>query len=128
MSAIPYDIYERENRKYEFERQKGILSLGNLAESFYHSILFTLLWASGVSTQAETLSYRGRSDIEVRHKGHNYVIELKIADTKEKAEKAADEALAQIYAKGYADKYPTAKLLGVAIDRSKRLVGAYRMV
>ncbi len=94
--------------------------MSNLAESFYHSILFTLLWASGVTTYAETHSYKGRSDVEVHHRGHVYIVELKVADSKEEAEKAADAALTQIYAKGYADKYQKAQLLGIAVDRSKR--------
>ncbi len=127
LAAIPYDIYVREEKKYQEEAEKAELSFSNLAESFYHSILFTLLWASGASTMAETHSYKGRSDVEVHHKGHVYVIELKVADCKEEAEKAADAALQQIYAKGYADKYPTAQLLGIAVDRSSRRVGAYRI-
>ncbi len=127
LAAIPYDIYDREEKKYDEEAKKAELSLSNLAESFYHSILFTLLWASGVTTMAETHSYKGRSDVEVYHKGHVYVIELKVSDSGEEAEKAADAALAQIYAKGYADKCPSAQLLGIAVDRTARRVGAYRL-
>ena len=127
LAAIPYDIYNREENKYEEEAKKAELSLSNLAESFYHSILFTLLWASGAATIAENHSYKGRSDVEVHHKGHVYVIELKVSNSKEEAEKAADAALAQIYIKGYADKHPSAQLLGIAVDRSQRRVGAYRI-
>ena len=127
LAAIPYDIYVREERKYELDREKGDLSMSNLAESFYHAVLFTMLWASGVTTLAENHSYRGRSDIEVLHRGFVYVVELKVADGAEASERAADEAIAQIYAKGYAGKYKAAKLIGIAVDRQARQVGAYRI-
>ena len=126
LSAIPYDIYDREEAKYERERTRGLISY-NLAESFYHAVLFTLLWASKATTVAENHSYRGRSDVEIIFKEHRYIAELKVAEGKEAAERAADEALAQIRAKGYADKYPSAKLLGIAVDRAARQVGAYRI-
>ena len=43
---------------------------------------------------------------------------------------AADDAIAQIKAKGYADKYDPAAttLIGIAVDKEKRQVGAYRIV
>ena len=126
LSAIPYDTYDREEAKYERERARGLISY-NLAESFYHAVLFTLLWASKATTVAENHSYRGRSDVEIIFKEHRYIAELKVAEGKEAAERAADEALAQIRAKGYADKYPSAKLLGIAVDRAARQVGAYRI-
>ncbi len=128
LAAIPYDIYAREEKKYEAEAQKAELSTSNLAESFYHSILFTLLWASRITTvTAENHSYRGRSDIEVLHKGHVYVVELKVTDGAEAAKIAADDAMEQILIKGYADKYSNAKLIGIAVDRAARQVGAYRI-
>ena len=127
LAAIPYDIYDREESKYEREQAKGLL-YNNLAESFYHAVLFTMLWASGVTTLAENHSYHGRSDIEVLHRGHVYVVELKVTEGQEAAESAADEAMAQIHARGYADKHPGAKLIGIAVDRQTRQVGAYRIL
>ena len=127
LAAIPYDIYEREEAKYERERAKDLF-YNNLAESFYHAVLFTMLWASGVTTLAENHSYRGHSDIEVLHKNHIYVVELKIADGPEAAAQAADDAMAQIHAKGYADKHKGARLIGIAVDRQARRVGAYKII
>ena len=127
LAAIPGEIHAKEGRKYELDRELGELSMSNLAGSFYHAVLFTMLWSSGVTTLAETRSYRGRSDIEVSHMGHNYVVELKVADGREESEKAVDSAIAQIINKGYADKYPSANLIGIAVDRKARQVGAYRI-
>ena len=87
-----------------------------------------MLWASRITTvTAENHSYRGRSDIEVLHKGHVYVVELKVTDGAEAAKIAADDAMEQILIKGYADKYSNAKLIGIAVDRAARQVGAYRI-
>jgi hypothetical protein len=154
LASLPYDLYEREEQRYAREqgrRKEGLLA--PYAESFYHMILFTLIWASEVNTTAENHSYWGRSDIEAEKNGHRYVVELKIADGKEAAEKASEEAMKQIHEKGYADKYAeiatarstaqgstaqgsatrgsTARgsmtLIGLAVDRAARKVGAYRI-
>ena len=127
LRAIPYDIYDREEAKYEHERSKGLISF-NLAESFYHAVLFTMLWSSGVTTLAENHSYRGRSDIEVLHRGHVYVVELKVTDGQEASVSAAEDAMSQIHARGYADKHPGARLIGIAVDREARQVGSYKIV
>ena len=78
---------------------------------------------------AENHSYWGRSDIEAEKNGHRYVIELKVADGKEAAEKATDEAMRQIREKGYADKYADkgATLIALAVDRERRRVAGWRI-
>jgi hypothetical protein len=136
LASLPYDLYEREEQKYarehKREREEGIPA--PYAESFYHMILFTLIWASRVNTTAENHSYWGRSDIEAEKNGHRYVVELKIADGQKAAEKAADDAIKQIQEKGYADKYVVDRrnhgattLIGIAVDRTARRVGGYRI-
>ena len=127
LAAIPYDIYEREERKYS-EAHSSII-MNNLAESFFHAMLFTLIWAARLTTIAENHSYHGRSDIEIIKNHHHYIVELKIADNEAECEKAADEAMAQIKAKGYADRFAPgeATLIGIAVDRVARLVKAHRM-
>jgi hypothetical protein len=97
------------------------------AESFYHALLFTLLWSSRVNTTAENHSYWGRSDIEAEKNGRRYVMELKVADGEEAAKKAVDEAMRQIRKKGYADKHAStgATLIALAVDRQKRRVAEY---
>jgi hypothetical protein len=129
LASLPYDIYTREERQYSWENGKK--AVPRRAESFYHAVLFSLLWSSRIRTSAENHTYWGRSDIEAEKNGHRYVIELKIADGKEAAEKAADEAMTQILAKGYADKYALGKesaiLIGLAVDRTARQVGGCRI-
>ena len=127
LAAIPYDIYEREERKYS-EAHSSII-MNNLAESFFHAMLFTLIWAARLTTIAENHSYHGRSDIEIIKNHHHYIVELKIADNEAECEKAADEAMAQIRAKGYADRFGPgeATLIGIAVDRLARLVKAHRV-
>jgi hypothetical protein len=133
LASLPYDIYEREEQKYA-ERGRGEDYALSCAESFYHAILFSLIWASRTPTTAENHSYWGRSDIEAKKNGHRYVVELKVAEGKEAAEKAAGNALRQIHEKGYADRYKedrtihgSTTLIGLAIDRSARRVGGYRV-
>jgi hypothetical protein len=127
LAAIPYDIYEREERKYAEGKKNG--DFYPLAESFFHALFFSMLWSSCTYTTAENHSYRGRSDIEAEKNGHRYVIELKIADGKEASEKAAEEAIRQIHKKGYADRYAgqNAVLLGLGVDREARRVGKARI-
>jgi hypothetical protein len=80
LASIPYDIYEREEKKYAAEDKK--YAVYPLAESFFHALLFSMLWSSCVHTTAENHSYKGRSDIDAEKNGYHYVIELKIADGK----------------------------------------------
>jgi hypothetical protein len=143
LASLPYDIYEREEQKYARaqERRNDVLVPVPYAESFYHALLFALIWSSHVNTTAENHSYWGRSDIEAEKNGHRYVVELKVAEGKEAAEKAADEAILQIREKGYADKYAdhdlpatyatqstqSIALIGIAVDQTRRRVGGYRI-
>ena len=127
LASIPYDIYVREERKYS-EAHSDIL-FNNLAESFFHALLFTLIWAARLTTVAENHSYHGRSDIEIIKNKHHYIVELKIADDEVTCEKAADDAMAQIKEKGYADRFGAgeATLIGIAVDRKARRVKAHRI-
>jgi hypothetical protein len=132
LASVPYDIYEREERKYAAARAQQSEKTTPYAESFYHALLFTLLWASRARTTAEGHSYWGRSDVEIEKNRRRYVIELKTADGKKAAEKAAASAMAQIRAKGYADRYGGAAreeviLLALAVDRTARRVGGYQI-
>ena len=124
LAAIPYDIYTREEAKYAEENR-----VRPLAESFYHTILFSMIWSSRIRTTAENHSYRGRSDIEAEKNDRHYVIELKAAAGKEAAEKAADEAIRQIREKGYADKYAgkNTTLVGIGVDKDARRVGGVKI-
>jgi hypothetical protein len=114
LAAIPYDVYEREEKK---------------GEGFYHALLLVLLWSSRIPTHAENHSYKGRSDVEIEYRDKVFIIELKTAEGRDACERASDEALAQIKTKGYADKYVPAKvtLIGIAVDKTERQIGAFRI-
>ncbi|MCL2010731.1 MAG: PD-(D/E)XK nuclease domain-containing protein, partial [Synergistaceae bacterium] len=115
LAAIPYDIYEREEKKQ--------------GEAFYHALLLVMLWSSRIPTRAENHSYKGRSDVEIEYRGKVYIIELKTAEGRDACERAADEALEQIGTRGYADKYDPVKvtLIGLAVDKTERRIGAFRI-
>ena len=80
-AGVPYQ-WERDNRN----------------EHYYHAMLYTLLTAFGADLRAEEATAKGRSDITLLMPRGIYVMELKYDDT-------AQAALAQIAAKGYAEKY-----------------------
>jgi hypothetical protein len=130
LMSIPHDIYEREERKYDRERERNLLAALPLAESFFHAVLFAMLWASRLTTRAEAGTYWGDSDIEVEKNGYHYVVELKIADGPSSSASLLDAAMTQIREKGYADKYAHydgAALVGIVVDRSARRVAAHRV-
>ncbi|MDR0653071.1 MAG: ATP-binding protein [Synergistaceae bacterium] len=129
LMTIPYDVYGREERKYEEANASPKYKVYALAESFYHALLFSMLWSSCIHTTAENHSYKGRSDIEAEHNGRCYVIELKIAEGNEAAQKAAEAAICQIHKKGYTDKYigKDVTIVGIAVDRVSRRVGASKI-
>ena len=69
----------------------------NRGEHYYHSLLYTLLTAFGADVRVEEPTAKGQSDLVLLMPKGIYVIELKYNDT-------AEVALAQIEAKGYAEK------------------------
>ena len=75
-SSLPYDLWQREN------------------EHFYHALLHLTFTLLGVYVQSEVHTARGRCDALVHTKEYIYAFEFKL-------DKTAQEALDQIYAKGY---------------------------
>ncbi len=84
-AGIPYHLAENEKDQERKERH-------------YHVILYTLLVAFGADIWAEEATARGRSDIVLKMPKRIYIAELKVDDK-------AENALAQINQRGYADKY-----------------------
>jgi hypothetical protein len=70
----------------------------NKNEHYYHALLYTLLVSFGADVRAEEPSAKGRADITLLMPKGIYVIELKYDAT-------AQDALDQIDARGYAEKY-----------------------
>ena len=106
-AGIPYHLAERVQNDGETEK----------AERHYHAILYTLLVAFGADIVAEEPTAKGRSDIVLKMPKRIYVMELKVDDT-------AENALAQIDLRGYADKYandgrPVTKV-GISFSSAER--------
>lgn len=93
-------------------------------ESYYHTVFYLMLSASGVEVLTEVLTSRGRIDIAVLFADKTYVIELK-------CNQAADQALKQIKLKDYAGKYrDRAKrviLMGINFDTEKRVIAGWKV-
>ena len=87
------------------------------------SILYALLTALDADIRLEEPTAKGRADIVLKMPKHIYVVELKVDDT-------ADNALAQINTRGYADKYrldgrPVTKV-GIAFSSKERNITEWR--
>ncbi len=106
LAAIPYTQHQ----------QQG--------EAFYHTIFYLMVAASGVLVQTEALSSHGRMDIAVEFDDKVYVIELK-------CNQPAEQALAQIRAKKYHEKYAQSGrkvfLVGIDFDTQQRAITEWKM-
>ncbi|BBE30067.1 ATPase AAA [Tepiditoga spiralis] len=104
IASVPYNLHKKE-------------------ESYYHSLIYTILAASGLNVRAEELSFNGRSDLIVEFDNFLYVIELK-------KDKSPDFALEQIKEKGYykpyVDKYDI-YLIGININSDKKNIESFKV-
>jgi hypothetical protein len=117
LARIPYDDYEASLRDTVAIRYPNL----NVGEWLYRSTLFSYLYGAGVKAEAELHGRFGRADMVAEFNGNVWVMELKTGRAGD-ASRLADEALAQIIGKGYADGYEDAVLLGVAIDDNQRSI------
>jgi hypothetical protein len=93
-------------------------------ESYYHTVFYLMLSASGAEVVTEVLTSRGRIDIAVFFHDKTLIIELK-------CNQDANRAIQQIKEKRYADKYrDTIKqiiLLGINFDSTKREITGWKV-
>ncbi|WP_051001539.1 PD-(D/E)XK nuclease domain-containing protein [Thermosipho africanus] len=96
ISSVPYNLHKKE-------------------ESYYHSLIYTILASSGLNVKAEEASSTGKSDIVIEFNNRVYIIEIKM-------DKSAKSALKQIKEKGYFSKYTQKKiiLIGLNVNSEKR--------
>ena len=97
----------------------------NKNEHYYHALLYTLLTSFGADIRAEEPTARGQADLTLLMPKGIYVMEIKYEHT-------ADEALAQIDRKGYAEKYrldgrPVTKI-GISFSSSERNITDWKTV
>jgi hypothetical protein len=122
LAAIPYDDFSAAARASVKEQGYAF----SPSEWLYRSTLLAYLRGAGVKVEAELHTHKGRADMVAAHKGRVWVMELKIARNDADAARLADSALEQIVELGYAERYNSATLLGMAIDDAKRSITEYR--
>jgi hypothetical protein len=97
-------------------------------ESYYHTVFYLMLASSGVLVLTEPLSSHGRVDMAVEFKDKVYIVELK-------CNQSAEEAIRQIRAKRYHEKYLSRQrrdgrkiyLLGINFDNHERAIKDWRL-
>lgn len=102
--------------------------LGSESESqkevHFQNIMTIFINMLGFKATTEVHSSQGRSDVEIQTPQYIYILELKVG-------KSAEEALAQIHNKGYADKYgadPREKILiGINLSPTTRTVSDWKI-
>lgn len=99
--TIPYDLTDRQN------------------EQTWQAIVYAVLRLIGVNVGAEVRTATGRVDMTVEMPGHCFVVEFKL-------DRPAEEAIAQIRERGYADvfagKDKPVSLIGVSFSSEKRTI------
>ncbi|BBE31915.1 ATPase AAA [Tepiditoga spiralis] len=102
ISAIPYNLHKKE-------------------ESYYHSLIYTILASAGLNVTAEELTNLGRSDIVIEE-DTIYIMEIKI-------DKSAEKALNQIKEMKYYEKYKEKEIyiIGININSEKRNIDEYKI-
>ena len=109
-AGIPYEWHTR-NEMARFE-------------GWYASVFYSYFAASGLAVTVEDSGSGGRLDMAVRCDGRVYLFEFKVVE-----QAGAGAALAQLRARGYADKYRALgepiHLVGVEFSRETRNVVAF---
>jgi hypothetical protein len=121
VADLPPDILARGERKFANAMRK------NVSISFYHSLLFSLIWSSRMNTLIEGYGYGGRTGVTMEKDGRRYIIEMRVEDDDEACIHAVGEAMASIRSSAEASAHgqdgPIA--IAMAVDRSVRRVNRY---
>ncbi|MEB3298865.1 MAG: ATP-binding protein [Candidatus Sericytochromatia bacterium] len=111
-SGIPHDWY-RNNPIAQYE-------------GYYASVFYCHLAALGLDLRAEDVTNKGRIDLVLRVPGRVYILEFKVVE-----DKPEGTALAQIQARGYADKYrqpgTVVTLVGIEFSKAERNVVSFEV-
>ncbi len=95
-------------------------------EGYYATVFYAWFAAAGLEPAAEESSSRGRVDLAVRYRGTVYLFEFKVVELEPEG-----AALAQLRARGYADKYRASgepiHLIGVEFSREARTIAAFEV-
>jgi len=92
-------------------------------ESYFHTVVHVVLTLTGFVTHSEIPTNQGRMDAVVDTGKHIYLFEFKMRES-------ADDALAQIRAKGYPERFraegKTLTLVGVAFDAAQKNIREWK--
>ncbi|MBM7560244.1 ATP-binding protein [Marinitoga litoralis] len=120
-----YELVEKNEIKEIIEEIKRIISaipynLHQKRESYYHSLIYTILASAGLNVTAEELTNLGRIDLVLEHNDKIYIFEIKL-------DKSAEEAIKQIKEKKYYEKYNGKEIyiIGININSEKRNIDEY---
>ena len=112
-ASIPYNWYSS-NTIQEYE-------------GYYASVFYSYFAALGLDLVLEDVNNHGRLDMALRFNGQVYLFEFKVVE-----EKPTGEALKQIHARGYADKYRALNqplhLIGVEFGKQERNIIGFEVV
>ena len=120
LASIPYDDYVN-------AAKQGIRFSGKkitTQEWLYRSTILAFFRGCGILSFGEMYSSQGRSDMVVACRGITWVIEIKVSANGD-CIKAANEAMAQINDRQYADPFVNGKKIAIAIDDSTRQIGEW---
>jgi hypothetical protein len=96
-----------------------------LGEGQYRSLLYALIWGSGLKAFPEVHSSRGRADMAIVGRGRDWVVELKLSDSPSGDTTKARAGLAQIISTGYAESLGDPILLAMAVSKRDRRVNRW---
>ncbi|MDK2921198.1 MAG: hypothetical protein PWR24_755 [Desulfonauticus sp.] len=109
-SSIPYDWY-RKNRINEYE-------------GYYASVFYSYFASLGLDIVVEDSSSKGKVDMTVLMEDGIFIFEFKVLD------KEPGKALAQLKARGYADKYKSKNLplylIGIEFDKEDKNIKEFQ--
>ena len=96
----------------------------NICENYYESVTHLMFRMTGMRVVSELQSVAGRSDVVVATKDSVFIFELKM-DKGRPVEEVAEEALTQIDANGYSDRFAVSgkKMLKVGVVFSSEGMG-----
>ena len=123
LASIPYDDFSAaavkkniSDNQYDMKPQEWL----------YRSNIISFLRGCGLVVVAEMHTNLGRADLVVRHKDKIWVFELKVAYAGENPEKKAEKAYRQMIDKHYAQPFPDAVCIAMAIDDTVRQITHFK--
>ena len=129
LSSLPYDDLVEALRKGKKIRVKDAIeeraAKDAIGEWLYRSTIKMFLLGAGLTVIAERHGNLGRCDLELQHGERAWIFELKVAAKGQSDEDAAKAALAQIIEKNYAGPHRKPILVGIAVNKAKRVITAW---